>query len=305
MAVAPTPEMHSVPAIPAQPPALLAHLVDSATTDIDDGPRLVEAVREHRYHCGQWYGEVVGLLVARASAAAALARAGVVAGLGLAVTADTGVEKLAGAVATLRGAGAVVQRVEVAVAKRGEDPVPGVQRLLTASDQFDALAVHAEIPLTGGLIDALDVIAQRRSESAEIGVTFRVGGLAGELFPPPMVLAGVICACRDRGLRFTVSAGLRRALRHSDHETGFAHHGVLNLLAACLVAAGGAGVTQVAERLATADPVPLVEAVRAVRDAPRPLCAAFTSGRVADSVADLELFELLSRDSTGSDNPVS
>src|SRR5690606_28248042 len=126
--------------------------------------------------------------------------------------------------------------------------------------------------------------------------TFRVGGLAGELFPPPMVLAGVICACRDRGLRFTICAGVSKALRHSDHETGFAHHGALNVLAACLSAAAGAGVSAVAERLASADPVTLVEAVRAARDAPRPLCAAFTSARVSDTVADLELLDVISRE---------
>ena len=280
--------------IVATTPALLAYLADGATTDIDGNARLMEAVDEHRRHSEAWYGGVVGLLVVRASSAMMLARA--VAGLRLAVVADSGLDRLGDALATLRAAGAVVGRVEVSVAKRGQDPVPGVRQLLTAADDMPDTPFHAEIPLTGGMFDALDVIAESRPAADGPGVTFRVGGLAGELFPPPMVLAGVICACRDRGLRFTVSAGLRRALRHSDHETGFAHHGVLNVLAACLTAATGAGVTAVAERLATADPVALVEAVRAARDAPRPLCTAFTSGRVADTVADLELFELLSRD---------
>jgi hypothetical protein len=280
--------------IVATTPALLAHLVDGATTDIDEYPRLVEAVDEHRRQSEAWYGGVVGLLVVRASNAMMLARA--LSGLRLAVVADSGLDRLGDALAALRAAGAVVGRVEVSVAKRGEDPVPGVRRLLTATDDLPATPVHAEIPLTGGLFDALDVIAENRPAPDGLSVTFRVGGLAGELFPPPMVLAGVICACRDRGLRFTVSAGLRRALRHSDHETGFAHHGVLNVLAACLTAATGASVTAVAERLATADPVALVEAVRSARDAPRPLWTAFTSGRVADTVADLELFELLSRE---------
>lgn len=287
--------------IVATTPALLAHLVDSAATDVDGPRRLTEAVDEHRRHCAAWYGEVIGLLVVRASAATTLTRA--VAGLRLAVVADTGLDRLGEAVTTLRAAGAEVRRVQVAVAKRGEDPVPGVRRLLGASGGFPDAAVHAEIPLSTGLIDALDVIAESRPGPGGPAVTFRVGGLAGELFPPPTVLAGVICACRDRGLRFSVSAGLRKAMRHSDHETGFAHHGALNLVVACLAAAGGAGVTAVAERLALPDPVPLVEAVRAVRDAPRPLCTALTSARVADTVADLELFDLLPRESTGSDNP--
>jgi hypothetical protein len=115
----------------------------------------------------------------------------------------------------------------------------------------------------------------------------------------------VICGCRDRGLRFTVNAGLRKALRHNDHETGFAHHGVFNVLAGALAAAGGAEQAAVADRLATADPVPLVEAVRLARHAPRPLWAAFSTTRIGDLVSDLVLFEVMSPDSTASDNPVS
>lgn len=297
--------MIAVPAISsvivATTPALLAQLVESGTTDVDGTDRLTEAVEEHRAHQAAWYGEVLGLLVVRASAAATLTRLGVIAGVGLSVVADTGLPRVGDAVAALRGAGAQVRRVEVPVAKRGEDPVPGVRRVIAAVEQLPGVALHAEIPLTGGLLDALDVIASDGDPADRPGVTFRIGGLAGELFPSPPTLASVICACRDRGLRFTVSGGLRRALRHSDHETGFAHHGVLNVLAATLAAATGAGPAAVAERLATHDPVPLVEALRAARDEPRPLWTAFTSGRVADTLADLELFELLSRDSTGSD----
>jgi hypothetical protein len=289
--------------IVATTPALLAHLVESAATDFDEGIRLGEVVEEHRRLRAEWCGDLVGLLVVQASMAMTLARIGTVAGLGLSIVADTGLPRLGEAVAALRDAGAEVRRVEVAVAKRGEDPVPGVRRLIAAAEGLPGVALNAEVPLTGGLLDALDVIAAGDDATGRAGVTFRVGGLAAELFPPPSVLAGVICACRDRALRFTVSAGLRRALRHSDHETGFAHHGVLNMLAACLVAAAGASPGAVAERLASHDPVALVEVVRAARDAPRPLWTAFATGRVADSLSDLELFELLSRDSTGSDNP--
>jgi hypothetical protein len=291
--------------IVATTPPLLAHLVDEGTTDIDDDYDLIEAVEEYRRHRAAWYGGVIGLLVVRASAAPTLVRSGTVAGLRLAVIADTGLDRLGDAVAALREAGAVVPRAEVAVAKRGEDPVPGVRRLLAAADSFPGTAVHAEIPLTGGLLDALDLLAEHRTGPDEPAATFRVGGLAGELFPPPTVLAGVICACRDRGVRFTICAGVTRALRHSDHETGFAHHGALNVLAACLAAASGAGVSAVADRLASADPVGLVEAVRAARNAPRPLCLAFTSARVADTVTDLEILEVISRPRSGADDAAS
>jgi hypothetical protein len=289
--------------IVATTPPLLAHLVDSAATELDGGTRLPDALDEFRRHQHAWYADLLGVLVVRASAVAQVAGAGGIDELPLAVVADNGLDRLAPAVATLRRSGAVVRRVEAAVAKRGEDPVPGVRRLIQATATIDDISVHAEIPLTGGLFDALDVLAA--TERGRSAATFRVGGLAGELFPAPAALAGVVCGCRDRGLRFTVNAGLRKALRHNDHETGFAHHGVFNLLAASLAAAGGAEQAAVADRLATADPVPLVEAVRLVRHAPRPLWTAFTTNRVGDIVADLMLFEVISPDSTGSDNPVS
>jgi hypothetical protein len=279
-------------------PALLAHLVDSATTDLDGGPPLVEAVDAHRQHGRAWYGDLLGVLTVRASTVEELARDNVVAGMPVSVVADTGIDRLDSAIGALRIAGAQVRRAEASVARRGESPLPGLRRLLDACarlhDNEPELIVHAEIPLSSGLMDALDALAEAMSTPARLGATFRIGGLAGELFPPPQVLAGVICACRDRGLRFTVNAGLDRALRHNDHETGFTHHGVVNLLAACLAATAGAAQSGVAERLATNDAIQLTELVKASRDLPRPLWVSYGADRVDEIVHDLTLFDVLS-----------
>jgi hypothetical protein len=304
--------------IVATVPALLTNLVDNATTDLDGGYPLPDVIDEHRHHLDAWYGQLMGLLVIRASAASEFARYATAEGLAVAVVADTGIERLADAITAIHRGGALVHRAEAAVAKRGEDPVPGLASLLAAAERLGpagaGVVVHAEIPLTGGLHNALDLLAEAASKGREVAATFRVGGLAGELFPPSPVLAGVICACRDRGLRFSVNAGLERALRHNDHETGFAHHGVVNMLAACLAAGLGAAQAAVADRLATNDPVLLAEAVRAARDAPRPLWTAFTTSRADDIVHDLVVYDVMSRDgdvvdgqqlSTASDNPAS
>src|SRR4029453_7664497 len=96
--------------------------------------------------------------------------------------------------------------------------------------------------------------------------TFGRGGLAPELFPTPDELAAVICACRDRGLPFKLTAGLHNALRHTDPETGFTHHGFLNVLVAALSADDGAEVPEVTEVLAGTDPAPLIEAAMAGRN---------------------------------------
>jgi hypothetical protein len=96
-------------------------------------------------------------------------------------------------------------------------------------------------------------------------------------------------------VRFTISGGLRRAMRHNDPETGFTHHGVLNLLAACLAVAGGAASGPVSERLMMTDPVPLVELARTGRDLPRPLWTAYTASRIDELIADFVTLGILSR----------
>jgi hypothetical protein len=135
--------------------------------------------------------------------------------------------------------------------------------------------VYAEIPLSWGLLAALDVVAEARTGSSRIAPKFRIGGLAAELFPTPVELAAVICACRDRELPFKLTTGTRHALRHTDPETGFTHHGFLNVLVATSVAGDGGEVAEVAEVLAATHPLPLVEPARARRDAARRLWVGF------------------------------
>src|SRR5204862_5582864 len=123
-------------------------------------------------------------------------------------------------------------------------------------DRKDLLA-YAEIPLTWGLTAALDTVAEARAAGVPIAPKFRTGGLAAELFPTPVELAAVICACRDRGLPFKLTAGLHHALRHTDPETGFIHHGFLNVLVAAAQAVHQAAeVADVAATLAGTDPAP-------------------------------------------------
>jgi hypothetical protein len=273
-------------------PTLFARLLDGAATDPDGVASFADAVEEHRRHRAAAYEGAVGLLVVRASTVPGALRSEALDGLEVCVVADTGVAELRPALEALAAAGVPVRRVDFAVARRGEDPVPGVRRLIAVADELSTVdgpvAVHAEIPLSGGLIDALDLLADAGGgERPRMGATFRIGGLAAELFPTPATLAAVVCACRDRGLPFTVNAGLHRAARHNDPETGFTHHGALNLLAACLTATTGATVAAVADRLAVTDAAQLSEALRPRRDVPRPLWAAMTSCRVGELIADL------------------
>jgi hypothetical protein len=88
-------------------------------------------------------------------------------------------------------------------------------------------------------------------------------------------------------LPFKLTAGLHHAVRHTDPETSFVHHGFLNILVAAAVAVDGAEVAEVAEVLGGTDPAPLVTAAQARRHRSRPLWVGFGSCSVMDPLTDL------------------
>jgi hypothetical protein len=267
---------------------LLDRLVDDAAVFPPGSAPLPDAVAAHREHRAAWYAEMVGPLLVPASAIGALpALLADGESLTLGVVGDTGIDGLGPAFGELGGDRVRVAQVEVAVAKRGEDPQPGLRALLAQLDTRPGIQAYAETPLTWGLLAALDTIAEARAGGVLVAPKFRTGGLAAELFPTPVELAAVICACRDRGLPFKLTAGLHHAVRHTDPETGFTHHGFLNVLVATTKAAEGADVTDVAETLAAIDPVPLIEAGRSRRDQDRQLWIGFGSCSVLDPLTDL------------------
>ena len=288
-------------------PALFARLVDDAAVFPPGSAPLAQAVVDHREYRGAWFAPLVGPLLVPAELIDDL-RALMTPGETLAIgvigafqdlnLVGQRVSKSADLPGVLisadpPGSDLVVRQIEAPVAKRGEDPAPGLRDLLALTAALPGVDSFAEIPLTWGLLAALDTVAEARAGGARVAPKFRTGGLAAELFPTPVELAAVICACRDRDLPFKLTAGLHHAIRHSDPETGFTHHGFLNVLAATLVAVEGAEVVEVAERLAVTDPVPLIEVVRPQRSAARPLWTGFGSCSVPEPLADLRLLGLM------------
>jgi hypothetical protein len=265
-------------------PPLFAGLVDDASVLPPSMLGVVEAVAGFRRHEQAWYHDLLGSFLVPSSLADADPA---VLDLPISLISDVGLDALPATLAKLRGTGAVVPRIEAAVARRGEDPQPGLAALRRLSANHQDLEVYAEIPLSWGLLAALDAVAEARSAGQRLAPKFRVGGLAAELFPTPVELAAVICACRDRRLPFKFAAGLRHALRHTDPETGFTHHGFLNVLVAAGDAADGAEVADVAESLAATHPVPLVEPARARRGGARPLWIGFGSTSVLEPLTEL------------------
>lgn len=64
------------------------------------------------------------------------------------------------------------------------------------------------------------------------GLKFRTGGIQKELFPSSQQLIDVLNLAIEVGIPFKLTAGLHRAMRYKDQETGFQHFGFLNIAAA-------------------------------------------------------------------------
>jgi hypothetical protein len=265
-------------------PPLFAGLVDDASLLPPSPTGVAEAVAKHDEHRAGWFAGLLGPLLVPASLIGAdlIAR-----DVPVALVGDVSVGALPIAVDKLRAAGGLVMHIEAAVARRGEDPQPGLAALRALAEGDENLVVYAEIPLSWGLLGALDTVTEARAAGLRMAPKFRVGGLAAELFPTPVELAAVLCACRDRELPFRLAAGLRHAIRHTDPETGFTHHGFLNVLTAAISAHDGGEVAEVAEVLAATHPVPLVEACRARRSEPRPLFTGFGAVGVVEPLTEL------------------
>jgi hypothetical protein len=99
----------------------------------------------------------------------------------------------------------------------------------------------------------------------------RTGGLTAEAFPTPLAVAEFLVGCADLEVGLKCTAGLHNAVRHTDSESGFAHHGFLNVLLAAERACDGAEIEDVAAVLALTDGADLAGRVKAltVEDAAR------------------------------------
>src|SRR3954471_15098345 len=136
---------------------------------------------------------------------------------------------------------------------------------LTADKALDDdVPVYVEMPRLYGSpptpdwFGALDELA-----GAELRLKLRTGGEDADAFPSPHELAGCIDAALDREMPFKCTAGLHRAVRHGEDDTGFEHHGFLNVLVATRAALDGSSVDDVARVLAETDSDVLTAAIDA------------------------------------------
>jgi hypothetical protein len=179
----------------------------------------------------------------------------------LSVTASGWIDALtrdAGAVRTFVdtvGSAASVDLVELRVP---EDVASDPDRL--SSDALLILRAYQampffELPWATSPDTSMDTLAQLREGSGRnLAVKLRCGGLEADLFPSPEEAARFITAAAERSLPLKATAGLHHPFRHVDPDTGFRHHGFVNVLAATALAHRGAPEETVTAVLADEDP---------------------------------------------------
>lgn len=129
------------------------------------------------------------------------------------------------------------------------------------------------------------------------GLKLRTGGPMFTDVPTEEELAAAIRLAVSHGVPFKLTAGLHRAVRSSDPETGFEQHGFLNVLAATHTALESHGTAIVAEMLAERDPERVAGRIIRLRegdiDTIRHLFRSFGTCSIADPMADLRALSLV------------
>lgn len=224
-------------------------LIDDAAIFPPGNAQLSDAETAHaRRAARHWTGPLVGSLVVRDRDLAALTTKPP-----LSVVLTEGAGGLAGACAVARRRGLKLAGLEIAILDR-DDPAANARRVHTAYDDAclrgllpEGTTLFVELPpeLPGSRwLRAADVVAD-----AGHRLKFRTGGVEAHLFPDAVTLTAWIDAALDRETSFKCTAGLHHALRHRAADTGFEHHGFLNVLTATLRAWEGATPAEVAETL--------------------------------------------------------
>jgi hypothetical protein len=272
--------------------ALFARLVDDASMFPPGNLPLDEAVPAHRRHREAEYRNLVGTFVC---SDVDLPK----------VDAAAGRTSLRVSVVLTRGAGDILsvagyadpatslEVTAVEVRLRSEDDlVRNTNRIAVAvREEFEG-EVFVETGFEGDWLGALDVIAEE-GMSAKL----RTGGLEADTFPPAARVAEFIEACLDREITFKCTAGLHHAVRHTAADTGFEHHGFLNVLLATRAALDGATRDDLVDVLEDRDGPALAEKARALTEkqakSVRRWFTSFGSCSISEPVEDLTGLGLL------------
>src|SRR6478736_191679 len=240
-------------------PAFLDALVDDAAIFPPGNVPLDQAVKEHREHREAPYAALVGGFVVSDTRLADLAPlADPDRPLDLNVVVTGGAGALEPAVRWSHADGLRLRALEIALRDGGglgDDLARNASRVVAMVDNLrsemgDDVEVYVEPPRRTLAADQAWLAAL--DEISMAGLRLK--------FPSVAELASSIDAALDRETPFKCTAGLHDAVRHTDPETGFEHHGFLNVLLATRVALDGGDVEAALSSTEPATQLPTPEA---------------------------------------------
>lgn len=280
--------------MPAAWPFLFRGLFDDASLFPPAELKMAEAVAAHQRHQTAWYRDMCGPFVCpdtKITALSAALTASAMAELDLALTVPGGAASLDAAVdAAFADPRLRLRAVEVPT---GPDAVAQVVAALDRTPLAGA-AVYIEIPVGEVTKDSVRFLADHGYRAK-----VRTGGATAGAFPAEHALAECLTALTEQRLPFKCTAGLHHAVRHRAADTGFEHHGFLNVQLAVAAALDDANTDQVARLLADADANRVAAAI-AVLDADsaaavRELFTSFGTCSTDEPITDLVTLGLVTR----------
>jgi hypothetical protein len=233
---------------------LFSRLFDDASLFPPASLGMADAVEGHLKHETAWYSSMCGPFVCAgpriAQLSAALTAAGVL-GLDLALVVPGGAADLDRAVDAVAADPRLrLRAVEVPVQSATPEQSAAADELTAALDRTPLAGASAfvEIPCAHLGADTIALIGEYRYR-----LKLRTGGVTADAFPTEAELGRCVSLLAADRLPFKCTAGLHHAVRHRAEDTGFEHHGFLNVLLAVAAALDGADETDVTAILADAD----------------------------------------------------
>jgi hypothetical protein len=282
---------------------LFRELFDDASLFPPSALAMTDAVTGHLRHQAAWYRHTSGPFVCADTRipelGAALTTAGV-AELDLALVLPGGAARLDSAVdAVFTDPRLRLRAIEIPVTSSA-DTLASASEVAAALDKtpLAGAAAYIEIPAAKLTAEVARAVADRRYRAK-----VRTGGTTAEAFPDEPTLAACLATLVAERLPFKCTAGLHHAVRHSAADTGFEHHGFLNVLLAVAAALTSERTEEISAELA--DPAPgRVAAKISELDgdtvfAVRELFTSFGTCSTDEPIADLVTLGLISADHGG------
>ena len=276
-------------------PSLLARLIDDAALFPPRTATVPDAVKSHLAGRSSEFADVVGLFLCPASRLpeliTELIKVKPAKPVELSLVIDTGLGGVPKALSI------VESRAELLALRMVEMPAP------SDVDEVWLERVSEFVPE-----DVIRVIEPRRGGAAWLDGIQRViehgswpkircGGVSASNFPSVEEVVEFLAVINNGGASFKATAGLHNAVRHTDEETGYTHHGFLNLLLATARLLAGAPAEDVRAVLASTDDKALAEEAQNLTEhealSVRGVFASYGSCSLTDPVADLEELGLL------------